>query len=32
MIGSERLTERVQRVGAREWARHDAIVRDAGVD
>jgi hypothetical protein len=32
MIGSERLSETVQRTTARAWEKYDASVKDAGRD
>jgi hypothetical protein len=32
MLGSERLSETVQRTGARAWQKYDASVKDAGAD
>jgi hypothetical protein len=32
MIGSERLSETVQRTGAKAWQKYDASVKDAGQD
>jgi hypothetical protein len=31
LIGSDRLSETVQRTGAKAWKQYDAAVKDAGV-
>jgi hypothetical protein len=32
LIGSDRLSETVQRTGAKAWQKYDASVKDAGAD